>query len=228
MDGNAKLTKTTLAKSLSSVCALLAQYLEHQTGEITPSQIAALPDYVFEVAVWAGWLPEPYPYHRPPPLKDQGPENVALGSYDVHCSFREEFVALIQETLDELEPWNAEIARQQEEEYRKARQEEFRTEVHIDELRAAAEEYHSLFPDADAGEGQSQEPQPSTQDFMEIWLHEHDHTMESLAALAGVDVLTLNRIKHGKFAYTRRPRSLKKVAAAMKCDPRKLLRVRSK
>ena len=98
LDGNEKLTETTLSKSLNAACALLAKYLAAQTGTITPGQIAALPDFLFELALFAGWLPA-LPIGPGFTAEEPDDDHVCLGSEVVHRTFREQFVALIQETV---------------------------------------------------------------------------------------------------------------------------------
>jgi transcriptional regulator with XRE-family HTH domain len=49
------------------------------------------------------------------------------------------------------------------------------------------------------------------------------HSIETLAALAGVSTSTINRIISGKLSYERHPESLKNLAAVLGCDWQDLL-----
>src|ERR1035441_5792540 len=204
MDGNAKLAHTTLSKSLNVACKMFAYYRQNETGEITAEQIASLPDVVFNLAVGAGWLPEPTDQDNWSPLTELDADHVWLGNFVVHPTFRQQFVALLSESLSEIEPWSREIELRH-------RHEEFQNEIHLDQLRQAAEEYHSLAT------------RPSPKEVIERWLTENSRTVEELAELADVGVATIYRIKKGEFDYSRNPESLKNVAAVIGCDWRDLL-----
>ena len=91
-----------------AACALLAKYLAAHTGTITPGQIAALPDFVFELALFAGWLPEIPIGSGWITDEELDADHVVLGQEVVHRNFREQFVALIQETLDEVKLYDEE------------------------------------------------------------------------------------------------------------------------
>ena len=57
MDGTEKLTQSTLADSLNAACEAMAEYMAWDSDTITENDIEALPDYVFNLAVAANWLP---------------------------------------------------------------------------------------------------------------------------------------------------------------------------
>lgn len=101
LDGSAKLTETTLSKSLNAACAALANYLQAHTEAITLDQLANLPDFVFELALFAGWLPG-IPIGPGYITEEPDADHVMLGNQIVDRTFREQFVALIQETLDDV------------------------------------------------------------------------------------------------------------------------------
>jgi hypothetical protein len=207
MDGNQKLTNSTLVRSLNAACASFANFIEAETGEITAKQIAALPDAVFNLAVYAEWLPEPPDDHEWPLQEDLDADHVWLGQFVVERTFREEFTALIQETLNELEPYNAEIG------HRKWH-EEAQSSMQAEELRLAAEEYHRRASE------QPQKRRPTAKELIKRWQDEAGHSLEVLAEAADVSIATAARIKAGAFSYsTQRGReSLKSVASVIGCD----------
>lgn len=207
MDGNQKLTTSTLVRSLNAACASFANFIEAATGEITAKQIAALPDAVFNLAVYAGWLPEPTGEHDWPISKDLDSNHVWLGQFVVEHTFREEFIALIQETLDELEPYSAEIG------HRKWL-EDARSPMQDEELRLAADEYRRRAP------AEPQRPRPTAKELMDRWQDEAGHSLEVLAEMAAISIATVARIKAGTLSYsTQRGReSLKSVASVIGCD----------
>lgn len=207
MDGNQKLTSSTLVRSLNAACASFANFTEAATGEITATQIAALPDAVFNLAVDAEWLAEPKGDHDWPISKDLDSEHVWLGQFVVERTFREEFIALIQETLNELEPYNAEIG------HRKWL-EEARSSMQDEELRLAADEYRRRAP------AEPQKPRLTAKELMDRWQQEVGHSLEVLAETADISIATLSRIRAGTLSYsTQRGReSLKSVASVIGCD----------
>jgi len=204
MDGTRKLPKTTLEKGLNVACAGFANFLEAATGkEITTEQLATLPDAVFEFALFAGWLPE-IPIGPGYSLEQPDADHVMLGGEIVTRTFRDEFVALIQGTLDEYD------AVKIEDHYRLCREEE-KEEERIEELRSAAEEYQRLAP------------RPSPRQVIRHWLNENGCTVEGLAEMAALSVPTINRIMAESLSYRRDPDSLKSVAVVIGCDWRDLL-----
>jgi len=200
MDGKRKLTKTTLAKGLNVTCAGFANFLEAATGkEITTEQLAKLPDAVFEFALFAGWFPE-IPIGPGYSLEEPDADHAMLGGEIVARTFRDEFVALIQETLDEYDPVKI------EEHYRLCRKDE-KEEERIEELRSAAEEYQRLAP------------RPSPRQVIRRWLSENSCNVAQLAARAEVGEATVYRIMDGKkFDYERYSENVKNLAAVMDCD----------
>ena len=122
-----------------------------------------------------------------------------LGGEIVTRTFRDEFVALIQGTLDEYDPVKI------EEHYRLCRKEE-KEEERIEELRTAAEEYQRLAP------------RPSPRQIIRRWLSENSCTVAQLAARAEVGDATVYRIMEGKYDYERYSENLKALAAVMDCD----------
>ncbi len=120
MDGNDKLADSTLFKSLNATCGMLIVMLESLSEDITAEQIAQLPDYVFNVAVNAGWIPEPI---GGPSGNVLDSDHVCLGWWVVRRTYREEFVALIQEALSGIEPVNDEVRRRWREDEERERRE---------------------------------------------------------------------------------------------------------
>ena len=204
MDGKRKLTKTTLGKSLNVVCAGFANFLEAATGkEIAVEQLAKLPDAVFEFALFAGWFPE-IPIGPGYSLEEPDANHAMLGGEIVTRTFRDEFVALIQRTLEEYDPIKI------EEHYRLCREEE-KEEERIEGLRSAAEEYHRLAP------------RSSPRQVIRRWLSENSCNVAQLAGRAGMGDATVYRIMAGTFDYERYSENLKNLAAVMECDWQELL-----
>ena len=217
MDGNAKLTNTTLRQSLNVACAKLAHYLEAETGEITAKQISVLPDATFDLAVYAGWIPEPTGDQDWPLTKELDADRVWLGQFVVRRTFREEFIALIQETLDEVEPYNEEIGR------RKWR-EEAESEMHLEELRLATEEYRRL-----SGVSESEPETPAgkrktPKELIDLYCDVIGIRLLDLATDAGVGIATVHRIRAGKCDFKKHRESLKAVASVIGCDWQQLIR----
>ncbi len=185
------------------MCEILALYLQEQTEQITAEQIGALSDYVFNVAVWADWIPEAAALKDSSVRFKLGPDEAFLGQFVVHRTFREEFVGLIQETLDGLEPWDLEIAKNKW-------REEAQREMRLDELQMAAEEYQRI----------ALVVRPTAKELMDRWQNETGFSLEELAHRAKVGDATLYRIRAGEFAYTtaRGTESLKDVAAVLGCE----------
>lgn len=214
MDGNAKLTKITLAKSLNAACATLANYIEAETGEITAKQIAVLPDAVFNMAVDAGWLSEPENQGDYPEELDA--DHVYLGHYVVGREFRETFVALIQQTLNEIEPYSEEIVRRRW-------HEEAQEEMRFDELLKAKQEFERLYSSDFGRDEPAVKPRPGAKDIFRRWQEDTGKSLDELAEKAGWDVQTARRIRDGKFGYTRSRQSLHDFANVLKCDWQDLL-----
>ncbi len=200
MDGNSTLNTSTLAESLNAACAVLADFLECESGKITAAQIAALPDYLFNLAVLARWVPKQLGTDEDVPLEEH---EVYLGEYTVERALREEFVSLIHETLNDLQPMDwFEIDRLAEES-------ELRRKGL---LREPAD-------DGSAGEvGELHEPRPTAKELMDRWRRKTGFSLEELAEQAGISIATLNRIRFGNLPYTKQRKSLKDVAAVMGCD----------
>jgi hypothetical protein len=203
MDAKRKLTKTTLGKGLNVACAGFANFLEAATGkEIAVEQLAKLPDAVFEFALFAGWLEIPLgPGYS---LEEPDADHAMLGGEIVTRTFRDDFVALIQKTLDEYDPIKI------EEHYRLCREEE-KEEERLEELRSAAEEYQRLAP------------RPSPRQVIRRWLSENSCNVAQLGARAVVGEATIYRIMRGKYDYERYSENLKNLAVVMDCDWQELL-----
>jgi DNA-binding Xre family transcriptional regulator len=155
------------------------------------------------VAVWADWIPEASALKNSPLRYEVGPDEAALGQFVVSPSFRDEFVALIQEALGGLEPWSPEIERIR-------CQEEAKREMHLDSLREAAEEYQRLAVAA----------KPTAAALVDGWQTETGFSLEELAHQAGISIATLHRIRGADFEYktARGCESLKGLAAVLECD----------
>jgi DNA-binding Xre family transcriptional regulator len=208
MDGNSTLTNSTLAESLNAACAVLADCLECQSGKLTAPQIAKLPDYLFDLAVLARWLPKGQHIDDSVPLEDS---EVVLGDYVVQRSFREEFVSLVHQTLNELEPidWD-EIHRQCDE-----------TELIRRGLLTGPTEDGPLM-----AHDEPHEPRPTPKELMDCWQRKTGFSLEELAHQAGIGNATLYRIRAGKFPYGKQRESLKALAAVIECNWQDLIPAR--
>jgi hypothetical protein len=101
MDANARLDKATLGSTLEVTCYTIADafidggnVLDPEVSVLTTEVVDNLiPGHVFNLAVSAGWLPNP----TEPPQ-----DGVELGEHTVEKEYRDEFLNLIEPTLSDL------------------------------------------------------------------------------------------------------------------------------
>jgi hypothetical protein len=218
MDGTAKLAQSTLADSLNAACAAMAQYMAWDSETITENDIEALPDYVFNLAVAAKWLP------NPPDLDDswnaitnEGYEY--LGDYLVWPTYREQFVTLIRKTLNNLQPEDGELHRLRRAEQRLREIGLWTGPEQCDDEWLKKNLTVTPGPSPDAPNSTPKRPRNLRAiALMDRWHTKTGESLEELARRSDIKILTLHRIRAGTFSYSKQTDSLKVVAAALEVD----------
>jgi|GEM_PF-6997099 len=206
MDGSETLGNSTISQSVNAACSALAEYLGADGRSISGDDIEALPDYVFNMAVAARWLPKPEVVADVWDDVDDG--SVYLGDYLVSPETREQFVALLHDTLKSLEPFDWELAQLRKAEEILRERGMWKGPEHCDDEWLKANLKISPGPTK----------RPTVKDRIEKWQAETGFPLEELAHQAGIGIATLYRIRAGKFSYTKHRDSLKGIAAALDCD----------
>ncbi len=101
MDASDKLDQATLGVALNAVCGGLAEVLLILHGKITKWDIEVIPHWAFEIAVDAGWLPEPDLDEEP-----DWKRTVNLGVGVVEKSYLDSYMSIIRPTIEKLEPYD--------------------------------------------------------------------------------------------------------------------------
>jgi transcriptional regulator with XRE-family HTH domain len=216
MDRDDKLANSNLFKSLNATCAMFAAILESETKEITADQIARMPDWVFNVAVHAGWIPEP---DRRWQILNPDPDYENLGHWAVRRTYRDDFLALL-EVLKEIEPINEEYWRRVHEEDKKQREKELQIENLLIDAEWIKERCEALGLTSPIS---MQNPDQTTKPTAIQIMERSGYTVEQLSEMSGVSVATIYRIRSGQLAYSRHRESLKALASVLECDWQDLL-----
>jgi hypothetical protein len=220
MYGNAKLTDSTLAESLNAACIAMAHYFVWDDRDLTASDIEALPDHVFNLAVAANWIP------KPPEVDDEwgaleDESWTYLGNYVVQRTFEEHFLALIAKTLENLEPVDQELLklRRAEQRLRDMGLWEGPDECSDEFLKRNMKVNAGLPLEPTTSDPVlPPKPKPTAKELVERWQDKTGHSLDTLAEMADVGVATVSRIKKGTFSYTKHRDSLKSVASVLECD----------
>lgn len=216
------LEASSLSMSLDAVAALIKGFLVDFSVEFTDDDWRELPDRLFNMAVSAGWLPEPTPltFTSVEDMEDN-PDVEPLGHYAVPAAYSREFEKVISGVMRELAPKNYRLAelrrivadRQAKGEWKGP------AEPGDEYLRT-----HAVLTDDGALDITDREatvsPRPSSKfrEAVDRWQRETGKPLSDLAAKAGVGDSTLYRILAGKFSYKRHLESLKCVATVLRCD----------
>jgi hypothetical protein len=230
MDGNARLTDSTLADSLNAACVALADFYEWSGLNFTQGDIDAIPDRVFKLAIAARWMSKPKePEDFDPFLEDES--SAYLGEYPVQRTFRDEFIAIIRSTLDNLKPMDWEVAELRGIESLLREEGAWTGPERCDDewlrknfkitpgatLGELAEQVGMLQKGPSAQSAAQRLPRPTPIELMDRWQHETGLSLEQLAFRANVSPATLYRIRAGKFSYTKARANLSLIASIIGC-----------
>ena len=94
MDPSDRLDQTTLGETLNAACYAIADAISGGS-DLTSRDVDRMPDHIFTLAVYAGWLPQPVA----PTVTS---ETATLGRYTVEQAYRDKFLAIIRESLEDL------------------------------------------------------------------------------------------------------------------------------
>lgn len=117
MDGNAKLTETTLSRSLTALYSILSSALEKGKAIKATEKEGFLMDAAFCVAIFAGWIE--FPESRLPPelhyiltpeakkkyADSDPPPTVMLGGFEVPENIHDEFISLFWHNQPDFIQW---------------------------------------------------------------------------------------------------------------------------